>query len=126
MEAGYWSFLLFKWIFAYYCRLICVRHTLIHTYIKQLSGSKSSKTKKSKLCLHSATIHHLKAMSSWLDYKLSLKHGSVVSKIAIANKDHIEKNRQYVKFLIDIVTYLGRQGLPFRGHREDDNSLNKG
>lgn len=65
-------------------------------------------------------------MSRWLDYKRSLIHGSVISKLSNANKEQIEKNRHYVKCLIDIVTYLGRQGLPFRGHREDDKSLNKG
>lgn len=32
----------------------------------------------------------------------------------------------YIKYLIDIVIFLGRQGLPFRGHRENDVALNKG
>lgn len=65
-------------------------------------------------------------MSRWLEYKNSLKQGSIISKLSTANKEHIDKNRQYIKCLIDIVIFLGRQGLPFRGHRENEDALNKG
>lgn len=65
-------------------------------------------------------------MSRWFEYKRSLKEGSIVSKLSKVNKEHIEKNRQYIKCLIDIVIFLGRQGLPFRGHREDKDAFNKG
>lgn len=45
-------------------------------------------------------------MSRWLEYKNSLKQDSIISKLTTANKEHIDKNRQYIKCLIDIVIFL--------------------
>ena len=38
----------------------------------------------------------------------------------------IKKNRTVIGKIIDVVRLLGKLNLPFRGHREDKNSLNKG
>lgn len=46
--------------------------------------------------------------------------------MASANRQQIMKNRAYIKHLIDIVLYLGRQGLEFRGHDEEKTSVNQG
>lgn len=41
-------------------------------------------------------------------------------------KEQVAKNRTYIGMLIDIILFLGKQGIAHRGHREDANSLNQG
>ena len=38
----------------------------------------------------------------------------------------VKKNRRVVGRLFDVVRLLSRLGMPFRGHREDEHSSNKG
>jgi hypothetical protein len=38
----------------------------------------------------------------------------------------VKKNRTIIGKIIDLVRLLGKLNLPFRGHREDESSLNKG
>jgi hypothetical protein len=38
----------------------------------------------------------------------------------------VKKNRTVIGKIIDVVRLLGKLNLPFRGHRKDKNSLNKG
>jgi len=55
----------------------------------------------------------------------AFKHsGSVVDKMSTAHQKYIQENREYyIKCLIDICLYFGRQGISFCGHRENDESL---
>lgn len=48
-----------------------------------------------------------------------VKNGDVIAKMSTALQKEIQTNRMYIKCLIDIVLYLDRQGIAFRGHRED-------
>jgi len=41
-------------------------------------------------------------------------------------KKKTSDNRNYLKEIIRTIIFLAKQGLPFRGHREDDDSQNKG
>ncbi|CAI6346015.1 unnamed protein product [Macrosiphum euphorbiae] len=71
---------------------------------KKLSGSKGiAKGSKSKLQLHSSTIYNINCMTKWSMRKVADQSG-----------------------LIDILLFLARQGLAFRGHDESDTSLNQG
>lgn len=65
-------------------------------------------------------------MAKWKAHKKSKITGSVHTLLTIANREDIIKNRNYIKCIIDIILYLSRQGIAFRGHLEDKNSLNKG
>lgn len=59
-------------------------------------------------------------------YQLSKSSGSVVSQLSTAHQEQIKKNRLYIKYLIEFTLYLAKQGIAFRGHNEDENSLNQG
>jgi len=59
-------------------------------------------------------------------YIASKKTGSIVCQISNQHKEFVEKNRSYLKTLIDIVLYLGRQRIAFRRNFEDKDSLNQG
>jgi len=59
-------------------------------------------------------------------YKSSLKTGSVVTQLSSVHKKQIEINRKYMSSLIDVVLYLAKQGIAFKGHNENLDSLNQG
>uniref|UniRef100_A0A2S2PHX8 Uncharacterized protein n=1 Tax=Schizaphis graminum TaxID=13262 RepID=A0A2S2PHX8_SCHGA len=92
----------------------------------QLSGSKGKgKNCKSKLEVHCSSSYHLICMTKWSAHTKFKSTGSVHT-LLIANCEDIIKNRNYIKCIIDITLYLSRQGIAFKGHLEDNNSLNQG
>ncbi|XP_029347858.1 zinc finger MYM-type protein 1-like [Acyrthosiphon pisum] len=95
----------------------------------QISGSISKTSKfnsKSKLEIHATTKQHLINSEKWASYTQNIKSGSVHTQTASAYREKVLKNRAYIKNLIDIVLYLGRQGLAFRAHNEEKTSINQG
>ena len=38
----------------------------------------------------------------------------------------VDENRQYLKNIVETLVFIGRQGISLRGHRENEESLNKG
>lgn len=64
--------------------------------------------------------------AKWFALKQTKKSGSVHTSLETANREQISINREYLKILIDIVLYLSRQGLAFRGHDEKELSTNQG
>lgn len=75
---------------------------------------------------HSSTSTHLTNLSKMSAYKNSLKTGSVVTQLSSVHKKQVEMNRKYISSLIDVALYLSKQGLAFRGHNENSDSLNQG
>lgn len=75
---------------------------------------------------HTSTKIHVLCTSRLPEYISSKNSGSVLSKMCTANKVLIEKNRKYISQLIDIVLYLSKQGITFRGHDETSKSIKKG
>lgn len=80
----------------------------------------------SKLKAHAATKEHMLNISRMSGYKNSVVAGCVSSQISIAHQQFVENNRNYLKKLINIALFLARQGIAFRGHKEDTNSPNQG
>jgi len=48
-----------------------------------------------------------------------------VFQMSTASQKQIHENREYIKCLIDITLYSGRQGISLRGHKENKESINK-
>lgn len=92
----------------------------------QLSGSKGNKSKKTKLQIHTCCSNHINSMSRWSSRKQSEISGTIHTQIQSGQKVIVDANRDYIKNLIEVTLYLGRQGISFRGHREDKEALNKG
>lgn len=99
---------------------------IIFFMIVKLCGNQTKKSHKTKLQLHETSVHHMTAVIRWSAHTNSQKTGNIISLMSTANQEQIKKNREYIKCLFDIVVFLGRQGLAYRGHREDESSLNKG
>lgn len=76
--------------------------------------------------LHSTRKYHITSKSKYERFKSSKLQGSVVCQLSDGYKKQIQENRYYFTQLIEILLYLSGQGMAFRGHSEDENSLNQG
>lgn len=75
---------------------------------------------------HNSSKSHLTFVSK-LALSISAKTaGSVLSQLSAAHQEEIKQNRNYMCHIIDIVLYLSKQGMAFRGHYEETTSLNQG
>ena len=55
---------------------------------------------------------------------LSTPEANIQSQINHQHKAEVYKNREYIKSIIETLIFLGRQCIPLRGHRENEDSLN--
>lgn len=62
----------------------------------------------------------------WASYTQNIKSGFVHTQMVSAYREKVLKNRAYIKNMIDVVLYLGHQGLAFRAHNEEKTSINQG
>ena len=77
-----------------------------------------------KIRCHESSGIHLTSYACWKCFQSgSLRIDQQL--MQLANKE-IECNRKILERLLDIVLYLAKQNLPFRGHNESANSENKG
>lgn len=51
---------------------------------------------------------------------------SVANLLVHSRLQEIKENREHIYFLLKTTLFLGKQGIPFRGHNEKTNSSNKG
>lgn len=78
---------------------------------------------------HNNSVRHVRSFANWCSFKNTNsatdgKSLSIRGKITAATKNEIEENRLHVKLLFRATCYLGRQGLSFRPH--ENNEKNKG
>jgi len=70
--------------------------------------------------------NHLINVEKMNSYKKTKETGSVITQISSFHKEEVAKNRKYMSYLIEIVLYLAKQGISYRGHDEKCDSLNQG
>ncbi|XP_050066274.1 zinc finger MYM-type protein 1-like [Aphis gossypii] len=77
---------------------------------------------------HQISKKHLtkKVFICWVKIGLNIQYLRVVGITAINHNKQVDINRKILARLIDVVCFLGKQELAFRGHRENEGSLNKG
>lgn len=76
--------------------------------------------------MHATSNVHVMTCAMWKDYIESSSTGTVSGLISKQRKQQVIDNRFYLHRVIDAVLYLSRQGLPFRGDNESDDSNNRG
>ena len=77
---------------------------------------------------HEASEAHNEANRSWTKYK-AIECGtseSIATTLYSNRKEAIAENRLHIVTLAKVACALARQGLPFRGHDEHDDSHNRG
>jgi len=81
-----------------------------------------------KIVKHEQSVMHLNATSCFMTTKYRItKDETVISQLTSEEKKRVERNRDILKRHIDVVLYLGRQGLALRGHKEcDGRDVNEG
>lgn len=89
-------------------------------------GLQNWKKLKEKLQKHTQSSCHKRSYKEWISYKSTKTAGTILDQLDNSNKDIKEKNREYLFKIIDIIKFLAKQGLAFRGHDEQENSGNKG
>uniref|UniRef100_A0A8C6T8V9 Zinc finger MYM-type protein 1 n=1 Tax=Neogobius melanostomus TaxID=47308 RepID=A0A8C6T8V9_9GOBI len=75
---------------------------------------------------HEGSAGHKNSVMMWKDYKTSKLHGDVIDQMNIASVDQISERREYLRCIVAVTKFLGRQGLAFRGHDEKQSSDNQG
>ncbi len=73
---------------------------------------------------HESTQSHKESLVYWQSYKASTSQGRVVQKLEAANVEEIRQRREYVRRIVAVTCMLGKQGIPFRGHNESEDSDN--
>lgn len=87
-------------------------------------GMRNWKRAGEKLKKHAISAAHSFSLSKWVNYRKPTE--TVASKISTTHKQLVSENREYFKKLLDIVLYIAKQGLSFRGHDESVDSNKKG
>ncbi|XP_039858034.1 zinc finger MYM-type protein 1-like [Simochromis diagramma] len=75
---------------------------------------------------HEMAQTHKDSVVTWKSYQGTSKQGNVAQMIATANVSEIVERREYLRRIVAVTSMLGRQGLPFRGHDEGEDSPNRG
>ena len=66
-------------------------------------------------------------MILWQDIKRNIEQGTGISNMLdSARSARIKENRHYMEVVSDILLLCARQNIGLRGHRENENSQNKG
>jgi len=73
---------------------------------------------------HLSSNNHLTNIEKMNCYQKTKETGSVVAQLSF-HQEEVTKNRMYMSYLIEIVLYLAKQGMPYRGHDEKFDSLNQ-
>lgn len=113
-------------VFCYVCRMFCSK-TLRkqHETFITIGCNKWNKLGE-KLKAHEESTIHRQCFEKFLMHKQTTSSGTVHEKLLTQHQDQHEQQMNYLKKLINIILCLARQGLPLRGHREEETSKNRG
>lgn len=79
-----------------------------------------------KLAKHGQSASHADCSKKYIDFKLSAQSGGVAEQVKSQHAEKVTQNKKYLEILADISLFLARQGLAFRGHRENKEANNRG
>ena len=72
---------------------------------------------------HTSTSHKL-AMTKWIDHRENIRtKSSVLQQIDSAHKAFVQRNRQYLKTIIECLLYTAQQNIAQRGHDEKRDDI---
>ena len=79
------------------------------------------------LRVHEKSDSHITAMLAWSEHKkAALTDASVLNMLNNEYKKKVEENRSYIKTVADVLLLTATQNMAQRGHRESEQSDNKG
>ena len=76
---------------------------------------------------HASSVAHRQAEVAWHQYKCNSEQGtSITDRMNSARSVTIAQNRHYLKTILEILLFCSHQELALRGHREGNDSSNRG
>jgi len=77
---------------------------------------------------HHDSEEHQSSMAAWTNFRNTLagKRPPIANQLSENRSAEIQENREHVKALLRAATFLGCQGLAFRGHDESASAANRG
>ena len=80
--------------------------------------------KTERLRKHSLSESHLLAMLKWADSKAAtFKQNNILIQVRSQHAAEVADNRKYLKIMIENVSFLAKQNISFRGHKEKREDL---
>lgn len=113
--------------FCYACRVYGKQNIRTNKdALASASGFSNWKRAKQSYREHAKCGFHMSSMSCWQSFKSTKKQGDVIEQLKIASAAEIAERRQYLHRIVAVTSFLGKQGIPFRGHDEQESSENPG
>ncbi|XP_023583022.1 zinc finger MYM-type protein 1 isoform X2 [Trichechus manatus latirostris] len=109
--------------FCYSCQLFCQKILSCGGESFTTQGISNWKKTLEKFRKHEKSEMHLKSLKFWREYQFCDE--AINDNLSIHSKK-IEENKNYLKFIIENILFLGKQCLPFRGNDQSVSSINKG
>lgn len=107
-------------VFCWPCILFATQKTTwSNEGFSNLSGLTTSAKK------HESSQNHLQCVLSLHSFGMTRIEEGIDRTLSVNNELH-NSNREILKRLIDVTCFLAQQELPFRGHNESQDSLNRG
>ncbi len=75
---------------------------------------------------HEKCALHTFTMTCWQSFKSTKTQGDGIEQLKMASAAEISERRQYLHRIVAVTTVLGKQGIPFRGHDEQESNQNQG
>ena len=112
-------------VFCFCCRHFTQSSNAEDCFTK--NGFKNWKKFHERFRAHIDSISHKNSFSNWINYKQSKSQkGNIVEQMNSQYKQEKTNNKIYLSKLLDLLRYLAKQGLAFRSHNEDIESINRG
>ncbi|XP_056613347.1 uncharacterized protein LOC130429020 [Triplophysa dalaica] len=115
--------------YCFACRHFSLPNTSESAFTSQAGfcNWKKALLKDSGFKLHSKADHHFNAMYAWNEYQRSVDgNSSMLDVTDEERKKKVEENCAYIKTIADVLLLTATQNIAQRGHRESDESQNKG
>ncbi|XP_006867671.1 PREDICTED: zinc finger MYM-type protein 1 [Chrysochloris asiatica] len=109
--------------FCYSCQLFCQK--IFSSGRESFTTQRISNWKKTmeKFRKHEKSEMHLKSLQFWREYQFTDE--AVNNNLSVHSKKN-EENKDFLKFIIETILFLGKQCLPFRRNDQSVSSINKG
>ncbi|XP_040286004.1 zinc finger MYM-type protein 1-like [Bufo bufo] len=114
-------------LFCFCCRLFALDDKTTTGTSGFVTGFQAWLKLNPKVSEHEASENHLACLEKWKTLGAGLKLQRTIDQVhqAAVEKER-EKWRDVLYRLLDVTLFLAQQNLPFRGHKEDITSANKG
>lgn len=71
-----------------------------------------------KLQKHADGVPHRQCSEQWHCFEQTKATGSIAAQLSESHRTSVQSNREYAASIVDILLYIGKQGLALRGHDE--------